>query len=312
MDNQKTICVLNEQNDTCLPKETIQIISKLTPVNNLLNTNLTNSTNIIIEKIAESTGCDSDLSIQEKELCILNKIKNKTDDNNLKIAIERQIIKFFKIPTKSLDKNYWLNNTEIDNIQYQLRDKYPGYYFTTIHMIDLCNFMPSNNDIFNHSDKIYNIKDINFVHELTNHPDAKLTFNGPLKYFGMVCNTDLSSNGGIHWFTIFIDFTTNPIQIEYFNSSGYPLTKGTHINERKEFYLFFKNLEDDLTKNKFPANFFKVTDIEHQRNDTANCGSYSLYYIWSRLRGTSYTFFQNKKITDELMEKFRSILWRKK
>ncbi len=310
MDNQKTICALNEKNGTCLPQETIKVISKLTPIKEVPS-NL-NSSDIIINKIAESTGCDSSLSLQEKELCILNKIKNKTDDSSLKRAVERQIVKFFKIPTKSLDKNHWLNNTEIDNIQYQLRDKFTGYYFSTIHMIDLNNFMPSNNDIFNHSDKIYNIRDIDFVKELKKDPDAKLTFNGPLKYFGMVCNTDISSNSGIHWFSIFIDFTTKPIQIEYFNSSGYPLTRGTHVNERKEFYTFFKNLEDELTKNGFPAKFIKVTDIEHQRDDTANCGSYSLYYIWSRLKGKPYTLFQTRKITDELMEKFRSVLWRKK
>ena len=50
-----------------------------------------------------------------------------------------------------------------------------------------------------------------------------LNYNGELKYFGMVCNTDSSSGSGIHWFSIFIDFTLNPIQIEYFNSSGYDI-----------------------------------------------------------------------------------------
>lgn len=100
----------------------------------------------------------------------------------------------------------------------------------------------------------------------------------------MVCNTDLSTNGGIHWFSIFIDFTTNPIQIEYFNSSGYPLIRGIHITERKQFYEFFQNLADELTKQGYPAKFIQVTEIEHQRSDTANCGSYSLFYIWSRLK----------------------------
>lgn len=316
MNNQKSICALNENKNTCLPHDTIKVISKLT--NNSINkspqiSSARNelSSNIIINKIADSVGCDDDLSIQEKELCVLKKIKNKTDNSDLKTAIDKQIVKFFKIPTKSLDKNHWLNNTEIDNIQYQLLDNYPGYYFSTIHMIDLNNFMPNNNDIFKYNDKIYNIKDINFVDELSNNSNAKLTYNGKLKYFGIVCNTDISSNGGIHWFTIFIDFTKSPIQIEYFNSSGYPLIRGNHQTERKEFYLFFKNLEDELTKNKFPAKFIQVTDIEHQRDDTANCGSYSLFYIWSRLQGRPYTDFQKKKITDELMEKFRSVLWRK-
>jgi hypothetical protein len=135
-------------------------------------------------------------------------------------------------------------------------------------------------------------------------------FNNDLKYFGVVCNTDLSSNRGIHWFSIFIDFTKNPIQIEYFNSSGYSLTKGTHANQRKEFYKFFKNLADELTRNGFPAKFIQVTEIEHQAADTANCGSYSLYYIYSRLKGINPSYFAKTKITDAEVEKFRSVLWR--
>lgn len=70
-------------------------------------------------------------------------------------------------------------------------------------------------------------------------------------------------------------------------------------------------MADDLTRSGFPAKFIQVTEIEHQRDDTANCGSYSLFYIWSRLNGKPYTLFKNNRITDELMEEFRSVLWRK-
>lgn len=310
MNNNKSICALNADKNNCLPKPIIQSLSEVV---------LSDPKNIIIPKISQALNCNTNLSLPEQELCILNKIKDKTEDTNLKQAIEKQVLKNFKISTNSLDKNYWLNNTEIDNVQFQFQTQFPGYYYSTIHMIDLENIPPSNLDIVLHGDKLYNIKDIDFPKELLNkkqvhgnQENKKLVYNGELKYFGIVCNTDLSTNGGLHWFSMFIDFTTNPIQIEYFNSSGYPLTRGTHVKERTDFYTFFQNLADDLTKNGFPAKFIQVTEIEHQRDDTANCGSYSLFYIWSRLNGKPYTMFKNNKITDELMEKFRGVLWRKK
>lgn len=308
MNNNKSICALNADKKNCLPNTVIQSLSEVV---------LSDPKNIIIPKISKALNCDTNLSLPDQELCILNKIKNKTDDENLKQAIDKQVLKNFKIPTQSLDKNYWLNNTEIDNIQFQFQSNCPGYYYSTIHMIDLENFTPSNSDIILHSDKLYNIKDIDFPTELLSKikngsANAKLTYNGDLKYYGMVCNTDLSTSGGLHWFSIFIDFTKKPIQIEYFNSSGLPLTRGNHIKERTTFYEFFKNMADELTKQGFPAKFIQVTEIEHQRDDTANCGSYSLFYIWSRLKGKPHTMFTNTKITDELMENFRGVLWRTK
>lgn len=177
-------------------------------------------------------------------------------------------------------------------------------------MIDLKMFEPSNTDLIQHSDKIYPLVDINFVNEILKK-NNKLTYNGPLKYFGVVCNTDISSNNGKHWFSIFIDFTKSPITIEYFNSSGYSILNGTYKLERSNFAKFFYNIADELTKNNHPAEFKQVTEIEHQRHDTANCGSYSIFYIWSRLNGQSMEYFKNNKILDEDMEKFRSVMWRK-
>jgi len=307
---ESNICSLNKDSKTCLPDSTIKTLSK-----SFLPEEANGETSIIISKLSTKMKCENSSS-KENELCILNSIKNKTADDNLKNAINKQILKFFKIPTKSLDSNYWLNNTEIDNVQFQFQTQYPGYYYSTIHMIDLENFSPSNANLILNNDKIFNIRDINFVDELNQNSNAKLIYNGKLKNFGIVCNTDLSTNRGIHWFSIFINFPENslfnkqPITIEYFNSSGYPLTKGTHQNEREKFYTYFKNLSDDLTKEGFSAEFIQVTDIEHQRADTANCGSYSLYYIWCRLNGRAFEELTKNRITDEEMEKFRSVLWR--
>ena len=110
MNNNKSICALNADKSNCLPNNVIQSLSEVV---------LSDPKNIIIPKISKALNCDPNLSLPEQELCILNKIKNKTEDENLKQAIDKQVLKNFKIPTQSLDKNYWLNNTEIDNIQFQ-------------------------------------------------------------------------------------------------------------------------------------------------------------------------------------------------
>jgi hypothetical protein len=299
----KTICSLNQAKTTCLPNTTLQLLS-----NNFLESN--NKSPIkIVEELSNKFKCNREHNTHSKELCIMKEIRENTKDNNLKKSIEKQVIKYFKPKAKSVGGNYWINNTEIDNIQFQLQCAFPGYYYSYIHMIDLEMFNPNNQQILLHNEKIYNIKDINFVNEL-NKNNNKFTYNGDLKYYGTVWNTDLSTNSGLHWFALFIDFTNKPITIEYFNSSGLPLTEGTHVHKRKEFLKFLQNLADELSKAGHDAKFIQVTNKEHQKDNTANCGSYSLFYIWSRLNGKPFTDFNKDIITDEEMEKFRTELWR--
>lgn len=295
------ICALNKNQNTCLPDNSIVLIGS-----NFID-NVTNlSKEDIIHKLSENDNkCKSENNLKKKELCILETIKNDNDNEKIKKNINKHIINYFKPVSKKLDKNYWINNTEIDNIQHQLLLHFPNYYYSYIHMFDLKMFKPQSINLFDEGKYIKPITDINFSDELKNK--STLNYNKDLKYYGIVCNTDTSSGSGIHWFCIFIDFTLNPIQIEYFNSSGYDIKND---NYGKEFKKFFLNLADDITINYKPCKFIKVTDIEHQRSDTANCGSYSLYYIWKRLNGTPSNYFNSNKILDEDMEKFRKFLWR--
>ena len=59
----------------------------------------------------------------------------------------------------------------------------------------------------------------------------------------------------------------------------------------------------EKTLNK-KVNDIIVTKIVNQV-DNHSCGSYSLYYIISRLDGIPYKHFSNIKIGDETMHKFR-------
>jgi len=298
------ICALNKDQSTCLPTKSLKLIAS----NYLDNVQKLNS-NIIIQKLSNnSETCKNLNNAQEKELCILQHIK-KDNKTNSKIAelVDTTILTHFKPTSNKLDGNYWINNTEIDNIQHQLFLNYDNYYYSYIHMFDLKMFRPQTSNIIEEDSIILPIKDVDFIDEINNKTHFNL--NGDLKYYGIVLNTDLSSGGGKHWFSIFIDFTLNPIQIEYFNSSGYDIKNDVY---GKKFKDFFMNLADEITLNYKPCKFIKVTDIEHQRSDTANCGAYSLYYIWKRLNGCKSEYFANNKILDEDMEEFRSVLWRKK
>jgi hypothetical protein len=316
-----SICTLNSNTKYCLPNESINLISQIIKKKSHINET---PENIIINS-AKELNCNTNTNHQEKTLCVVEKLIDHHKDTILEESLKKQVLKYFKPVAKKLDKEYWINNTEIDNIQFQLQTKYKGYYYSYIHMIDLYMFEPTNKDLLLNSHKIKCITDINFIDELENN--TTLNYNGNLEYFGLVCNTDLSSGGGVHWFSIFIDFRPyynmlknnkyEPITIEYFNSSGYPITAGSH---RNKFINYFTDLEDSLDKylnEKFKTNlklckFIQATHIEHQRSDTANCGSYSLFYIYSRLNNVSISHFTNNKITDEEMEDFRKHLWRKK
>lgn len=290
-----SICILNKETKSCLP---VPIIKKLQ--SDILDTDY-NSSEKIIKELAIKTDCSINNGLQNTELCILNKLNKKVNDKETKLNIKKAIITYFKPITKSYDKNHWLNNSEIDQVQHQLKTLFPGYYYSNIHMIDLVMFNPTHENIIDYNIKC--IKDINFIDECKRENNF-LTYNGDLKNYGIVCNTDLSSGGGIHWFSIFIDFTSDSsYNIEYFNSSGYDI-------RNKKFKEYFLNLADEITREVKQCNFIKVTDIQHQREDTANCGSYALFYIWKRLNGTPYSYFAENKIKDEHMEEFRKFLYR--
>lgn len=295
-----SICILNKDSSkskTCLPAPIIKNLQK-----DILKTDY-NSADKIIKELANKTECPITNNVQDMEICVLNKLNKKLEDKEKKANIKTAIITYFKPITKSYDKNHWLNNSEIDQIQHQFKTLFPGYYYSNIHMIDLVMFNPKHSDVIDYDIKC--IKDINFIDECKKENNI-FTYNGDLKNFGIVFNTDVSSGGGIHWFSIFMDFSLDnneSYNIEYFNSSGYDI-------RNKAFKQYFINLADEITREVKKCNFIKVTDIQHQRADTANCGSYSLFYIWKRLNKTPYSYFANNKIKDEHMEEFRKFLYR--
>ena len=98
------------------------------------------------------------------------------------------------------------------------------------------------------------------------------------------------------------------ILIEVFNSAG------TDINS-KAFQQFWQTKKLEIAQiTGCRCEYKLVSTIQHQNDDTGNCGSYSLFYIYSRLKNAKPEEFNipGKKITDAVMQKFRSVCFRTK
>lgn len=289
---------INNNTNQCLDNNII-----IDLYNKISDDNKTN-TNDIINELTEKYNCTND---NYKEICIINAIDNNIINENEKNKIKAESFK----PFGTIDANSWLTNTNTDEIQEQLYKKYKNYYYSYIHMIDLVDYPTQHNELIDHP--IYNIKLINFYNELNNinYPNKITVNNNLLKYYGVICNTDDSSKGGQHWFSIFMNFNSHgtisdPYTIEYFNSSGNDI-------RTKSFNDYFTQLAIDISlKTKKICKFIKVTNIRHQSPETGVCGVYSIYYIWCRLEGIPYQYFNQKShpITDKKMTKFREYLYR--
>jgi hypothetical protein len=227
----------------------------------------------VLEELKEKYNC-------ETEVCVLNhpEIKNNIGDSKIRDILEQ----YFK-PIGPRNNNAWLSNSNIDDVLEQIQIQYSEKHFLHI-CFQMIDFEKTKSEL--------------------------ATLDWPKKYaegfrsFGTVLNTDHSNGQGKHWFALYGSFedTDDEFTIEYFNSSGeLPMN---------EISLWMKKV-----KHKWQPFFTKpikdviVTRIENQQDDW-NCGPYSLYYIISRIDGTSYKYFKDNKIGDDNMQLFRKFLFR--
>lgn len=289
-------CALNKspnQDGSCLDNKHIAILTKHTKANN-------------IKELKSELQCNDDE-------CILEKI-------NIPTTVEEKIKReAFKAVAESLDGNYWMNNTEIDTCLSQMRKDFQGFAHTFIHMSDVKTFPPSNLASFDY--KVHALTEINLGEclkkAINNQPPCATlsTYNNvPLTSIGIVFNTDSSAGSGQHWFAVYISLDhkdpTNPnkplILIEVFNSAG------TDIRS-KQFQQFWQDQRIAIAQTTgCKCEYRLVSTIQHQNDNTGNCGSYSLFYIYSRLKRAKPEEFNipGKKITDANMQKFRAVCFR--
>jgi hypothetical protein len=132
--------------------------------------------------------------------------------------------------------------------------------------------------------------------ELGNIDMAKDVMSAGHKTFGVVMNTDVRTGGGIHWFSLFCDFRTNPCTVEYFNSSG-----NKPVKQIQDWLI---KTEENLKSAGHNAKVVILSGNSMQKSET-ECGLYSLYYIWNRINEVPAQNFQVAKVPDSMMYAFR-------
>jgi hypothetical protein len=229
----------------------------------------------LLPALKEKLKCDT-------ELCV---IESDTAQEALTYLKQMEIIKSFFKPKGPDTPSAWLSNFEIDDVLDQIEKKYPSFLHLNFHM----------RDFMNYEIPYKNLKTLNFPEEMK---DGKKTF-------GVIINTDTHTGNGIHWFAIFGDFSREPYTIEYFNSSGEEPLPEIASWMGKTAGKWSAALKKDV----IPV---RVSSIMYQQ-DNYSCGTYSLYYIMSRLAGSELSDFVNNRtiIRDSTMHEFREYLYRK-
>lgn len=119
---------------------------------------------------------------------------------------------------------------------------------------------------------------------------------------GVVINTDVSTGRGIHWFCLYVDLSSNPITVEYFNSSGFP--------PRSEVVFWMEQAAMELRKKGKDVKIINATNNRQIQNSKTECGVWSLVYILSRLKGKDPNWIVNTNVDDDDMIQFRKRLFR--
>lgn len=248
-----------------------EVIDKLCDLAKTYNKNTnTNNHTECINVIKEKLKCDVESCIYKHQ-------------DVIKIFGHEEVQKLINIifkPYGPWNSNSWFSNVHIDSVLAQIQKKFKKKYFLHIpfQMID---FKKTNSEL--------------------GRLDIVSEYNNGTKFIGSVINTDSSGKSGQHWFAIFIDMAKEPISIEYYNSAG------GSINE---IDVFANDLKHTISKNlNKESEYHRVVDTRIQ-NDNHSCGSYSLFYIISRLSGKSFKELENL-VNDDLMHEVRKHLFRK-
>lgn len=127
--------------------------------------------------------------------------------------------------------------------------------------------------------------------------------------FGVVLNTDISSNRGKHWFCLFGDLKhrgtkDDPYTLEYFNSSG--------NQPMNQVEIFMKRSTYNLLKEEGKICEIIRSAPRRLQYSSTECGVWSLMYIRSRLMGYSSKYFYDISANDKDMIAMRAHFFRSK
>lgn len=99
----------------------------------------------------------------------------------------------------------------------------------------------------------------------------------PNKSLAFIMNTDKRSGKGIHW--VAVNVSVKDASVEYYNSFGTAPTPTT-----------MKGLKQIVDKLKLPVLYkFKVNRVQHQNNNSSNCGYFAMEFLLKRFRGIPFS-----------------------
>lgn len=242
----------------------------------------------IVNKAKEATQCDS-------ELCILNKLEPQLGKQLIVAEITSNLKQ--KGPT---DSNL-LSNMHIDKIMEMFAELFPQFYPYNFNMKNYADYRFRRGYVESQPDTLATVqfRDLYGIGKNT---------------CGCVINSDTYQGPGIHWMALFADARGDVWTVEFFNSSGgAPVPEWCNWMTKTKSQM--EDIADELRKNpskKFKPptriELVKCSDLQHQQSKT-ECGLYSLFYIYARLRGVPHEYFMKNPIPDQLMFEFRQHLF---
>jgi hypothetical protein len=314
-----TECINDENNDgVCAPEPVVNVLKRFVErVEGYFHQRKMSAKEYL--KLAQKrTGCkDSEACVYEHPE--FEKFVSETNIINPEYIRKKVLVQSFKPkgPRKSVA---WLDNVNIDTTLaiWARNPKFSDFYPYSMNMVDFEGARYYQD--FNRSPPAPEYKGSLALIDIFDILEGKVPVPQgpgfpdvyrPCRRMACVLNTDTSQGGGEHWVCLFIDCssTKKPWSIEYFNSSGnFPMNPVIRF-----MYSTEKKLCEYQKKKKMEHVGVEVIESvavsPHQKSNT-ECGMYCLFYIFKRLEGESYEYFQRNRIEDGWMVKFREYCFR--
>lgn len=220
----------------------------------------------------------------DKEWCWLDQsfLKNNEEINS------------FYRPPKPDEPMKWLSTGDINRVLKQYENIYEDFAFMGTVPIDFDKIIEE----YARMDmcSLYNGKGMTLQNGKSIYAGRKV------RRFGFVFNLDPHNKKGSHWVSMFMDLTVAQPFIGYFDSYGYcpPPPQMMNLMDR------LKAQVNDCLKITLVK---KCNMIRHQHGHT-ECGTYSLYFIYSSLEGKSFEDVTEDIILDDDVNKFRDLFFR--
>lgn len=262
--------IVHTSSDTCLDNTSIKALIRNYNKAYRNNKIKRGPVNVMLEELKQRVYSDC----KDNEVCVVN---HKFVSPKLKIRLAN----YYKplMPKKWYeDKNTWLNTLDIDAVFDQYEIKYPEFVFFGPTPID---FDKKINHYQCVDDELCRLN----IHQL--HKKG-------IKYIGVVFNLDPHNKGGSHWISLFCNLNKN--EICFWDSYAHKPPQEVKIlmdKMKKQCGKMGKKMK------------IKITNNRHQYGNS-ECGVYSTHFIIKLLEGESFEKLTKNRISDEVMNTYRS------